>query len=495
MRNAILCLAIFFAGLCAAADRPNVVLIFIDDMGYGDVQGFGAPMDGPGPRTPNLLRMAEEGIKFTSYYSGCAVCSGSRTSLLTGCHYQRLSMPAVLFPNSTQGLHPDEVTIADLLRDQGYATAAVGKWHLGHLHPCLPTDQGFDSYYGVPYSNDMWIDPANRLADDLLLGDGLTRAEVEAGHKKRNDSPLFRNDEVVEYPTDQALLTKKYTEEAQKFIRTSKEGPFFLYLPHTMVHLPLFASEKFAGRTERLIWDCIEEVDWSVGEILATLRAEGVAENTLVLFTSDNGAAVGSSLPFRARKGSVYDGGIRVPTIAWWPGKIPAGATSNEIVGSIDVLPTVAAITRAPLPERTIDGKDQSALLLGTEGAKGHEHYVLMHGPGCVRSGKWKYYPWGEKKAGKRDRPLGREPDRHPVQLYDTEADVAETTNLAKDHPELCDRLQMLYAEHLTEIQSNRRPTAEMMRPEGAKSSERPGKEEGKRQNDKDRADAARKAA
>ncbi|NBP81938.1 arylsulfatase, partial [bacterium] len=287
-------------------EQPNVIIIFIDDMGFGDVGFNGAT----GPKTPNLDRMAAEGMQFRDFYVGCAVCSGSRTALLTGTHYQRLSMNPVLFPNSGQGLHPDEVTIADMLLEAGYATSCIGKWHLGHLPPCLPTYQGFESYYGIPYSNDMWIDPANTLAADLQLREGVTLEQVRAGHKLKNRVPLMRNEEVIEYPVDQSTVTKRYTEEAVRFITETKDRPFFLYLPHTMVHLPLAVSKAFENRTGELIWDAIEEVDWSVGEILRTLRETGIDDHTLVIFTSDNGAAVGSSLPLRAKKGSVYDGGI-----------------------------------------------------------------------------------------------------------------------------------------------------------------------------------------
>ena len=238
-------------------------------MGYGDVGFNGAT----GPKTPNLDQMANEGTIFSDFYVGCAVCSGSRTSLLNGAHYQRLSMNAVLFPQSTKGLHPEEQTIANMLKDNGYKTGCVGKWHLGHLPPCLPTFQGFDTYYGVPYSNDMWIDPANKLAKDLIVREGLTRKEVEAGHKKRNWVPLMRGEEIIEYPANQKTLTKRYTEESIKFIKKNKDNPFFLYLPHTMVHLPLAVSTEFENRTDRLIWDAIEEVDWSVGEVLKEIKS------------------------------------------------------------------------------------------------------------------------------------------------------------------------------------------------------------------------------
>ena len=475
MRIALLLSTLFlvigFSSSSSAADKqPNVILIFIDDMGYGDVGFNGAT----GPRTPNLDRMATEGMRFDDFYVGCAVCSGSRTALLTGCHYQRLSMRPVLFPDSNEGLHPDEQTIAEMLKGAGYKTACVGKWHLGHLPPCLPTYQGFDSYYGVPYSNDMWIDPANKLSDDLVLREGLTLDEVQAGHRKKDWVPLFRGVEVIEYPANQDTLTKRYTEEAIEFISTNKEGPFFLYLPHTMVHLPLAVSDAFKNRTGKLIWDAIEEVDWSVGEILKSVQEAGIAENTLVIFTSDNGAAVGSSLPLRAKKGSVYDGGIREPTLMWWPGTVPAGSVCHEVAASIDLLPTLAKLSDGELSGRTIDGKDITPLLMGeADAASPHTPYVLMHNAGTVRSGKWKFYPWQERSRG-RAAPQGRKPSPLPVQLYDTRADISETTNLADKHPEVVKELQAAYDAHVAEIEANRRPTMTMPRPEGAHSPSQP---------------------
>ncbi|TWT43583.1 Arylsulfatase [Thalassoglobus neptunius] len=453
-------------------ERPNVIVIFIDDMGYGDVGFNGAT----GPRTPHLDQMAAEGMKFTDFYVGCAVCSGSRTSLMTGCHYQRVSMKPVLFPNAQNGLHPDEVTIAEVLGDAGYATTCIGKWHLGHLPPCLPTMQGFDSYYGVPYSNDMWIDPANKIADDVVLREGGTLADLQAGKKIKNAVPLMRDDEVIEYPADQTTLTKRYTEEAIRFIGAHKDEPFFVYLPHTMVHLPLAVSEAFAGRTDHLIWDAIEEVDWSVGQILDAVKAEGIDEKTLVIFTSDNGAAVGSSLPLRGRKASVYDGGIREPTLMWWPGTIPAGSVCSEVAATIDVLPTVTALADGKLPERKIDGKNILPLMTAQAGARSpHDVYCLMHGPGAVRSGKWKYYPWAEGTKGQRGADIsGREPSSQPVQLYDTVADIGETTNVASSHPDVVAKLQASWEAHQAEINENRRPVAPLIRPRGAKSAARP---------------------
>ena len=464
---------LIYSFLGAEEQKPNVVIIFIDDMGYGDVGFNGAT----GPKTPNLDRMANEGMIFSDFYVGCAVCSGSRTSLLTGAHYQRLSMNAVLFPQSTKGLHPEEQTIADMLKDNGYKTACVGKWHLGHLPPCLPTYQGFDSYYGVPYSNDMWIDPANKLAKDLIIREGLTRKEVESGHKKRNWVPLMRGEEVIEYPADQKTLTKRYTEESIKFINKNKNRPFFLYLPHTMVHLPLAVSKKFENRTDHLIWDAIEEVDWSVGEVLKTIKSLKLDKKTLVIFTSDNGAAVGTSLPLRAKKGSVYDGGIREPTVMWWPGKIPAGIKCKEVAATIDLLPTLAKLSGGKLSGHKIDGKNIWPLMSGkTDATSPHKNYVLMHGPGTVRSGKWKFYPWQEGKEGKggKRHDKTRKPSPEPVQLYDTLADIGETKNVASQYTEIVKRMQIAYGSHLSEIKANKRPAQEMKRPANKASALRP---------------------
>ena len=455
----------------SAEPPPNVILIFIDDMGYGDVGFNGAS----GPRTPHLDQMAKEGMIFTDFYVGCAVCSGSRTALLTGTHYQRLSMDAVLFPHSERGLHPDEVTLAEMLRDVGYRTACVGKWHLGHLPPCLPTMQGFDSYYGIPYSNDMWIDPANKLSRDIVLREGISLEQLKRGHKHVNWVPLMRGEEIIEYPADQTTLTKRYTEEAIRFIETQEKRPFFLYLPHTMVHLPLAVSKEFENRTDRLIWDAIEEVDWSVGQILEAVKRAGIAQQTLVIFTSDNGAAVGSSLPLRSRKGSVYDGGIREPTVMWWPGKIPADRVCRQVAASVDLLPTLAFLTGSSLPAKPIDGKNIWPLMEGKPGAKSpHDTYCLLHGPGAVRSGKWKYYPWQEGTK-REDRPSRREQlSTHPVQLYDTVTDVGETTNLAEQHPEVVRRLHAAYQTAREELEASRRPAAPLQRPPGSPSPARP---------------------
>ena len=285
----------------------------------------------------------------------------------------------------------------------------------------------------------------------------------------------MRDEEIIEYPADQTTLTKRYTEEAVRFIEAAKEDPFFLYLPHTMVHLPLAVSKKFAGRTDRLIWDAIEEVDWSVGQITEAVHRAGLDTKTLIIFTSDNGAAVGSSLPLRSRKGSVYDGGIREPTVMQWKGKIPPGSICREVAASVDLLPTLAFIARAKLPAHPIDGHNIWPLMEGKQNVKSpHDTYCLLHGPGTVRSGKWKYYPWQEGTRHE-DRPRKlKHLSEHPVQLYDTLADIGETTNLAEQYPKVVERLQAAFENHQADLNANQRPAANLQRPEGSLSPSRP---------------------
>ncbi len=446
-----------------AAERPNIVLIFTDDQGYGDVGCYGAE----GFKTPHLDRMAEQGMRFTDFYVGCPVCSGSRTALLTGCHYPRLSMSAVLFPGAKTGLNPDEVTVAEVLRPLGYATACIGKWHLGHTPKFLPTRQGFDYYFGIPYSNDMTIDPAAALAPDVVLRDGWTPERIKAEKPVRNKVPLMRGGQVIEYPVDQTTLTRRYTEEAIGFIREHRDGPFFVYLPHSMCHYPLHASAEFSGRTERgLFGDVIEELDWSVGRILKTLDELDLDQQTLVIFTTDNGAAPGSSKPLRAKKGSLYDGGIRVPCIMRWPGKIPAGKVCSEVAATIDVLPTIAGLTGGKVPDdRTIDGRDIWPLMQGLPDAKSpHEAYIVVHGgKAAVRSGPWKFYPWPESAARRRrGQPAKSKPNEPPVQLYNISSDIAETTNVAEKHPDVVERLKKLATARQEDLRKNRRPVGKM---------------------------------
>ena len=445
----------------AAAGRPpNVVIIFTDDQGYQDVGCFGSPLI----RTPNLDRMAAEGARFTDFYVAASVCSPSRAALMTGCYPQRINMNVftrmvkgqeqgggvVLFQNSARGLHPNEITIAEILKRRGYATACVGKWHLGHLPEFLPVAQGFDSYYGIPYSNDM----------NIRKGD-------------KSGPPLLRNGELIEHPANQATLTRRYTEEAVTFIRASKDRPFFLYLPQTMPHLPLAASETFNGKSKRgLYGDVIEEIDWSVGEILKTLKDCGVDEQTLVIFTSDNGpwirfgARGGSALPLRDGKGTIYEGGMREPCIMRWPGKIPAGSVCKEVATTMDLLPTIAGLTGGQVPtDRVIDGVDIWPLMAGKPGATSpHEAFYYYPKqttvPMAVRCGKWKLHKAGPRFKTWQDekgRWIHRRDDL-PTELYDLDADVAETTNLAEKHPEIVKRLTQMMDRFDADLKKHSRP-------------------------------------
>jgi len=439
------------------AKKPNIIVIFADDLGYADVGCFGAK----GFKTPNIDRMAAQGIRLTSFYTGCPVCSGSRASLLTGRHYQRVGLPAVMFPGAKNGLTNSEITIATLLRRFGYFCAITGKWHLGHLPAHLPTRQGFDYYFGIPYSNDMSIDPKNaKFAADVVFRDGKTEEIVRKEGGVRNTVPLMRGEEVIEYPADQSTLTKRYTEEAVRLIKEHKEKPFFLYMPHTMPHVPLFASETFKKRTKSVFGDVIEELDWSVGEVMKAVKEAGIEKKTLIIFTSDNGAHQGSAAPLRGRKATIYEGGYRVPFVAQWPGTIKAGSATDEMATTLDFLPTFAKLAGTEAPkDRPIDGKDISPLLLNPAEAKTpHEHFIWLHGNGALRSGNWKFYPWPEGAGAK-----GKKKDKDkapikgpPTQLYDLSKDISESTNLAQKHPEIVERLQGVYQRMAKEIRASK---------------------------------------
>ena len=433
-------------------DLPNVVIIFIDDLGYADI----GPFDPQGFNkfsTPNLDRMASEGMKFTDFVSSTAVCSASRAALLTGCYHRRVGIQGALWPNSKHGLNPDELTIAELCKQKEYATACFGKWHLGDRRPFLPLQHGFDHYFGLPYSNDMW--PYHPQYADLPKA----VAKRKSGFP---DLPLIEGNEVVNPEVlgeDQALLTTQYTERSVKFIAENHERPFLLYVPHSMVHVPLFVSEKFKGKSEAgLFGDVMMELDWSVGEILKALKEHGVDEKTLVVFTSDNGPWLnfgnhaGSALPLREGKGTMFEGGYRVPTLMRWPNKIPAGSTCDELASTIDLLPTVAAMIDGDLPDHKIDGKDIRPLMFGEADAKSpHEAFYCYYAGGqlqAVRDRQFKlhfphrYQTMKGQEPGSDGRPGNYRHEMTGLELYDLKNDVGESTNVADKFPEVVKRLQ-----------------------------------------------------
>ncbi len=416
----------------SAIEKPNVVLIFIDDMGYGDIGPFGNKVN----RTPNLDRMAREGNVLRQFYVANTACTPSRSALMTGTYAHRIGMDGrVVFPGEKRGLNPKEITLAELLKTRGYATGCFGKWHLGDQRPFLPLAQGFDEYFGIPYSNDMW--PGNKRGNPLTNRGPYTPLPV----LRQNDPVAYVSDGA-----DQSLLCEVVTDEAIEFIRARQKQPFFLYVPHAYVHLPRFARPKIFEKAARDVnRSNVEEVDTSVGRLLGTLRELDLAENTLVIFTSDNGGAAGMSMgPLRGGKGGPkYEGHMREPTICWWPRTIPAGVATDEIAVTTDILPTLARLTGASVPnDRTIDGKDVLDLLLGKPGAKSpHElHYYEVDG---IRRGPWK---------------LVRV--RRRVELYNLDDDIGEKNNIAAKHPELVAELSKLLAQHAERIAADTRPAA-----------------------------------
>ncbi len=419
---------------------PNVVIMFTDDQGYQDVGCFGSPKI----KTPNLDRMAEEGMRFTDFYAAQAVCSASRAALITGCYPNRIGILGALGPQSKHGIHANEMTVAEVVKQRGYATAIYGKWHLGHHPKFLPTRHGFDDYFGLPYSNDMWpFHPTARHFPALPLIEG----------------ERIINDNVT--AEDQTHLTTWYTERAVKFIEQNRDRPFLVYVPHSMPHVPLYVSEKFKGKSAGGIYgDVIEEIDWSMGQILDTLRRLKLDENTLVIFTSDNGPWLsygthgGCALPLREGKGTMFDGGCREACIMRWPKRIPAGSVCREVAGTIDVLPTVAEIVGAKLPEgRIIDGRSILPLMEAKPGAKSPreaQYFYWSKGLQAVRSGKWKlhfphaYRTLSGREGGDGGRPVPYDTGKIGLALFDLENDIGETTNLAEEHPEIVRRLVAL---------------------------------------------------
>ena len=420
------------------------MLILADDLGYGDLGCYGSPTI----RTPHLDRLAAEGLRFTDFYSASEVCTPSRAALLTGRYPIRSGMCGnrrVLFPNSKGGLPPDEITIAEALRERGYATAHIGKWHLGIHEGSRPLEQGFQRSFGLPYSNDMDARP------DLPRGSTGSPTPPHDGW----NVPLIRDGKIVEQPVDQTTLTKRYTEEAVKFIREQKEGSFFLYFAHTFPHVPMFASPAFQGRSRAGIYgDAVEELDWSVGQVLDALRTAGVAERTLVVFSSDNGPWLimgdqgGSAGLPRDGKGSTWEGGMRVPGIAWMPGRIKPGVT-NQLAGTIDLLPTALAMSGAKVPERLVlDGVDLSPLLFAAEplAARPYFYYRGDQLFAC-RLGEWKAHfktqtGYGAAQAEAQD----------PPQLFHLGRDPSEKRNVAAAQADVLAQIQAAVKLHQSAI-------------------------------------------
>jgi len=423
----ILSLVIIFLNSCQQEDRlPNFIIIYCDDLGYGDIGPYGNTIH----RTPNLDQMANEGVVFTDFYVTSGVCSPSRSSLMTGSYAQRVDMHVnarpwgsvgrqVLFPKAQKGLNPDEVTVAEMLKEKGYATACIGKWHLGDQQEFLPTRQGFDYYYGIPYSNDMDRDFC--------------------------PLPLMKNEEVIEAPVDQNTITQRYTEEVISFIERNKGRPFFVYLPHAMTHNPLHAGENFRGKSGNGIYgDAVEEIDWSTGEILNCLKENNLQNNTMVLFSSDNGAARpfgGSNLPLSGWKGSTMEGGMRVPGIFWWPGKLDPKRIEYSMATTMDILPTFCHIVDGQLPDVQIDGNNIYDLLTGesTESPYKVFYYYQLEQLQAVRKGPWKLHLPLDSMYGNFHR--AEIVDGRPLALYNLENDISESRDISDQFPEIVQEL------------------------------------------------------
>lgn len=442
MKMIFLLLAVLGSAAPSLARQPNVVVIFIDDLGYGDIGPFGATKQ----RTPHLDRMAKEGMKLTSFYA-TPVCSVSRAQMMTGCYGARVSVPGVYFPGQSVGLNPAEVTVAERLKEKGYATQMVGKWHLGDQPEFLPTRQGFDHYLGIPYSNDML---------------------KKSAEKKVPVVPLLRDEKIAELMDGegQRRMVELYTKEAVDFIGRNKDKPFYLYYAHNAVHTPIYPGAAFAGKSSNgRFGDWVEEVDWSVGQVLDALRSQGLDKDTLVVFTSDNGpwltkgADGGSAGPLRGGKGSTWEGGVRVPTLAWWPGRVPAGSVNDAVAATIDLLPTFVSLAGGTVPATpVIDGRDITPILLGQskESAREAHYYFAGYNLQAVRQGRWKLAlaPQSEGMNNKNGPKVA-----DGLRLYDLDAEIGEQTDVAAQHPEVVAKLKVLADKMSAEI-GGKEPTA-----------------------------------
>ncbi len=436
----VYCLALVGgSGLRAEPELPNIVLIMADDQGYADIGVYGAK----GFETPHLDRLAGEGMRFTDFYVTQPVCGASRAGLLTGCYPNRIGLPGAPDHRARHGIHEAETTLAELLKGRGYATAIFGKWHLGHHRAFLPLQNGFDEYFGLPYSNDMWP------------------YHPEARPGTYPPLPLMEGNRVIGLNPDPAHLTTWYTERAVSFIERNRERPFFLYLPHSMPHVPLGVSKKFKGKSAQgLYGDVIMELDWSVGQVLEALERQGLTERTLVIYTSDNGpwlsygTHAGNTGILREGKGTTWDGGVRVPCIMRWPGRIPAGTVTSEPVMTIDILPTVAGIVGAQLPALPIDGEDILPLMLATPGVRSpHEALFFYYGGNelqSMRSGRWKlvfphrYRTLAGRPGGTGGIPAKYEMHQTGLALYDLTRSPDEARDVLTEYPAEVQRLQKL---------------------------------------------------
>lgn len=450
----ILLLSQVISGMAADCKKPNFVIIFTDDQGYGDLSCFG----GKHVNTPRIDKMAAEGSKLTSFYVAAPVCTPSRAALMTGCYPKRVDMATgsdfiVVLAADPKGLNPKEITMAEVMKTQGYQTGIFGKWHLGDQPEFLPTRQGFDEFYGIPYSHDIHpFHPAQKRFKFPPLA-------------------LLEGEKVIEMDPDTDYLTKNITEKTVDFIKRNKDKPFFAYVPHPIPHKPLHVAPEFYKDVpqevtdklkqegdkidyktrDRLFRQAINEIDWSVGKILDTLKEEGLDENTLVIFTSDNGPAIGSAGPLRGRKGSTFEGGMREATVIRWPGKIPAGKTNPELITAMDLLPTFANLAGAKMPsDRVIDGKDVWSVLTGKDKSP-HEafFYHRANNLQAVRSGKWKLH-LNKGKAS---------------QLYDLDQDIGEQKNMIKSYPDVVKRLQSHVQKFNADLAKNSRPAAFVKNP------------------------------
>jgi arylsulfatase A len=441
---------------CSAADTnkpnatrpPNVVIIFIDDLGYADIGPFGATAY----KTPYLDRMAAEGRIFTDFHAATAVCSASRVALMTGCYPERVSILGALGPMALEGINAKETTLAEVCKSRGYATAIFGKWHLGHRKKFLPLQHGFDEYFGLPYSNDMWPHHPEWAGSQQ-------QGNRKAGYP---ELPLIEGNKIVDPlvdSDDQTQLTTQYTEHAVDFINRNKSRPFFLYVPHSMVHVPLHVSDKFRGKSGAgMFGDVVMEVDWSVGQILKAIKKNGIDENTLVIFTADNGPWLnygnhaGSAGPLREGKGTMWEGGYREPCVMRWPGKIPADTKCDEFAVTIDLFPTIAKLIGTKIAtDRPIDGKDIWPLMVGEDGAESpHEAFYCYYGNELrgVRDRQWKlvfphkYRSLEGTQPGRDGRPKPYTELTTDKALYDLKNDIGETTDVAAQHPEIVARLE-----------------------------------------------------